>query len=189
FRVLDEIAPLYAAKGIVREREGLSTRNACPHGHFPCADDNWVAIACTSDRMWQRMAVNVLKEPELAESHPTTADRIADRERIDSLVRGFTIKNAMADVVALCTEGDVPCGPLNSIADIFDDPHVAARGLLKRIDDAGLGEIVVPDALPRLSETPGRVRHLGPALGDWNRYVRETLIRDDDEIRHPKKTP
>ena len=189
FRVLDEIAPLYAAKGIVREREGLSTRNACPHGHFPCADDNWVAIACTSDRMWQRMAVNVLKEPELAESHPTTADRIADRERIDSLVRGFTIKHAMADVVALCTEGDVPCGPINSIADIFDDPHVAARGLLKRIDDAGLGEIIVPDALPRLSETPGRVRHLGPALGDWNRYVRETLIRNDDEIRHPKKTP
>ena len=73
FRVLDEIAPLYGKQGIVREREGVSTRNACPHGHFPCADGKWVAIACTSDRMWERMARNVLDRPDLAETHPRTA--------------------------------------------------------------------------------------------------------------------
>lgn len=183
FRVLDEIAPLYGKKGIVRQPEGLSTRNACPHGHFPCADGKWVAIACTSDRMWDRMARNVLKRPELAESHPKTADRLADRDLIDGTVEAFTKAHVQADVVRLCTEGDVPCGPINSIADIFEDPHFAARETMTRFMDEKLGEIVVPSVLPRLSETPGEITHLGPELGDWNDYVLNALIKDDSEIR------
>ena len=53
FRVLDELAPLYGKHGVVREAEGVGTRNACPHGHFVCADGKWVAIACTADRILQ----------------------------------------------------------------------------------------------------------------------------------------
>ena len=56
FRVLDELAPAYAHAGIVREREGAGTRNACPHGHFPTRDGKWVAIACTTDKMFARLA-------------------------------------------------------------------------------------------------------------------------------------
>lgn len=183
FRVLDEMAPLYGRNGIVREREGVSTRNACPHGHFPCADGKWVAIACTSDRMWDRMARNVLGKPELAESHPRTADRIADRDAIEGTVEAFTKSHNQADVVRLCTEGDVPCGAVNSIADIFEDPHFAARETMTRFMHETLGEIVVPSVLPRLSETPGEIKSLGPELGDWNDYVFNKLIKDDSEIR------
>lgn len=183
FRVLDEMAPLYDRKGIVREREGVSTRNACPHGHFPCSDGKWVAIACTSDRMWDRMARNVLKQPDLAESHPKTADRLADRDRIDGAVEAFTKQHPQADVVRLCTEGDVPCGAINSIADIFADPHFAARGTIARVASEDLGEIAMPNVLPRLSATPGEIKHLGPALGDWNDYVLNTLINDEREVR------
>jgi succinyl-CoA:(S)-malate CoA-transferase subunit A len=183
FRVLDEIAPLYAAKGIVREREGLSTRNACPHGHFPCADGNWVAIACTSDRMWERFATNVIGRPDMATEFPTTADRLANRETVDGLVRAFTEAHDMATVVEQCTAGDVPCGSINSIADIFEDPHVAARALLKTIADDTVGDIVVPTVLPRLSHTPGRIDHLGPELGNWDDYVRNVLLKDEDEVR------
>lgn len=183
FRVLDEIAPLYGKKGIVREREGVSTRNACPHGHFPCADGKWVAIACTSDRMWHRLARNVLGKPELAESHPRTADRLADRDLIEGTVETFTKAHPQTEVVRLCTEGDVPCGPINSIADIFEDPHFAARETLTRFMHDKLGEIVVPSVLPRLSETPGAIESLGPPLGDWNDYVLNKLIKDDSEIR------
>jgi succinyl-CoA:(S)-malate CoA-transferase subunit A len=183
FRVLDEIAPLYGKKGIVREREGVSTRNACPHGHFPCADGKWVAIACTSDRMWHRLARNVLGKPELAESHPRTADRLADRDLIEGTVETFTKAHPQTEVVRLCTEGDVPCGPINSIADIFEDPHFAARETLTRFMHDKLGVIVVPSVLPRLSETPGAIESLGPPLGDWNDYVLNKLIKDDSEIR------
>ena len=182
FRVLDDLAPAYAKFGIVRGREGTATRQVCPHGHFPCADGNWVAIACTSDKMWQRMAVNVLARPDLATSHPKTADRLADRPLIDGLVEAFTKQHPMAEVVNLCTAGDVPCGPINTIADIFDDPHFAARGTISRVIDDALGEIAIPNVLPRLSETPGEITHLGPALGDWNARVRE-ILADESQVR------
>jgi len=183
FRVLDELAPLYAQKGIVRGPEGISTRNACPHGHFPCSDGKWVAVACTSDRMWHRMARNVLNMPELADSHSTTAERLADRDFIDGTMETFTKSLTQTEVVDACTAGDVPCGPINSIADIFEDPHFAAREVMTRFAHETLGEIVIPSVLPRLSETPGEITTLGPELGNWNDYVLNTLLNDESEIR------
>ncbi len=171
FRVLDEVAPAYARHGTVRGREGLGTRNVCPHGHFPTRDGGWVAIACTSDKIWARMASNVLDRPDLAQSHPTTADRVRDRALIDGVVSGFTTAFAMAEVVERCTSGDVPCAAINSIADIFADPHYEARGMLHRVQHTLLGEVVVPDVLPKLSTTPGDIDSLGPRLGDWNDLV------------------
>jgi len=182
FRVLDETAPAYAKFGIERGREGVMTRQVCPHGHFECADGKWVAIACTSDKMWERLAIRVLKRPDLAASHPRTRDRLADRSTIDGVVEGFTRAHDGAEVVRLCTEGDVPCGPVNTIADIFADPHYAARGTIARVMDDALGEIAVPDVLPRLSETPGEIRHLGPEFGDWNERVK-ALLADETELR------
>ncbi|MBT3535816.1 MAG: CoA transferase, partial [Rhodospirillaceae bacterium] len=126
---------------------------------------------CTSDKIWQRMAVNVLKRPDLADSHPTTADRVRDRALIDGVVSGFTTAHPTAEVVEICSRGEVPCAAINSIADIFDDPQFEARGILERIQHAVLGEIVVPDVLPKLSEAPGKIDSLGPRLGDWNEKV------------------
>ncbi len=182
FRVLDETAPAYAKFGIIRGREGTASSQVCPHGHFPCADGNWVAIACTSDKMWTRMAVNVLERPDLAESHPKTADRLADRGLIDGVVEAFTGGHPMTEVVRLCTAGDVPCGPINTIADIFADPHFAARETIARIEDQALGEIAIPNVLPHLSHTPGEISHLGPALGDWNRRIKD-ILADDNQLR------
>ncbi|MFP6700004.1 MAG: CoA transferase [Alphaproteobacteria bacterium] len=171
FRVLDEIAPAYSRHGTVREREGLGTRNVCPHGHFPTKDGGWVAIACTSDKIWQRMARNVLDRPDLGDSHPTTADRVAARPLIDGAVSCFTTAYSTKEVVEICSRGEVPCSAINSIADIFEDPQFEARGTLQRIQHALLGEIVIPDVLPRLSGTPGAIDGLGPRLGDWNDKV------------------
>ncbi|MBT5675062.1 MAG: CoA transferase, partial [Rhodospirillaceae bacterium] len=69
-------------------------------------------------------------------------------------------------VMAACVTGDVPAAPVYSIADIFKDPQYKARQTLVTVDDETAGEIVVPNVLPRLSDTPGRIDHLGPALGD-----------------------
>ena len=182
FRILDEVAPAYAKFGIVRGREGRMTRQVCPHGHFECGDGKWVAIACTSDRMWDRLARNVLARPDLADSHPRTTDRLADRGLIDGVVEAFTLAHTMEEVVRLCTEGDVPCGPINSIEEIFADPHFAARGAIESVEHPDLGEIAVPATFPRLSDTPGRIDRLGPELGDFNDRL-DALLADDSQVR------
>ena len=182
FRILDEVAPAYQRNGIVRGREGMMTRQVCPHGHFECGDGKWVAIACTSDRMWDRLARKVLARPDLAESHPTTKSRLSDRALIDGVVEAFTSAHPMQQVVELCTQGDVPCGPINSIAEIFEDPHFSARGAIQRIVHPELGEIAVPATFPHLSATPGRIDRLGPVLGDFNDRLTD-LLADESEVR------
>lgn len=183
FRVLDELAPAFAKFGIVREREGVGTRNACPHGHFPCADGRWVAIACTSDKIWARMAEHVLGRRDLMTTYPTTASRVADRATIDGLVEAFTRSLALTEVVQRCEQGDVPCGPINTIEDIFTDPHFAAREVLVKMMHETLGEIEIPNVLPRLSLTPGEITALGPSLGEGNNEFLQRLLADPGEIR------
>lgn len=184
FRFLDELIPAYAKDGTVRQREGMGTRLACPHGHFRTGDDKWVSIACTSDRMFERLC-RVMGRPELAapDRYKTAAQRIAARETVDGIVTGFTAAHSQAEVVDLCTAGEVPCGPINSVADIFADPQFAARENLLRLQDPVAGEVVVAGVVPKLSKTPGKVRHLGPPLGDGIAHVYgELLGLSADEI-------
>jgi succinyl-CoA:(S)-malate CoA-transferase subunit A/succinyl-CoA:(S)-malate CoA-transferase subunit B len=76
----------------------------------------------------------------------------------------------------ICERHEVPVAPLNSIADIFEDPHYRARGDLQNIEDPRAGALVLPAAVPRLSETPPELRHAGPALGEANQYVFQDLL-------------
>ena len=167
FRFLDEMVPAYAKDGTVRQREGMGTKLACPHGHFQTGDDKWVSIACSSDRMFERLA-KVMGQPELAgpDMYQTMAQRIASRETVDGLVTAFTRSYRQSEVLQRCTDGDVPCGAINSVADIFEDPQFEARDNLLRFVDPEAGEIVIPGVIPKLSKTPGRVKHLGPPIGN-----------------------
>ncbi|MCZ6772507.1 MAG: CoA transferase, partial [Proteobacteria bacterium] len=109
--------------------------------------------------------------------------RVADRELIDGIVEAFTNSLPLSDVVTRCESGQVPCGAINTIADIFSDPQFEARGVLAKVVHEALGEIVIPNLLPRLSLTPGEITSLGPGLGDANEDVLKDLINDEAEVR------
>ena len=164
FRALDEIAPAHALTGLVRGRQGAGTVNACPHGHFPTRDDKWVAIACTNDKMFARLA-EVMAQPGLAQTYGTVARRLAAQDIVDGLVRDWCLMHDQADIVALCDAGQVPCGAVLAIDDILKDAHFKARGTLKDMDVPGIGPLPFPAPLPRMSATPGQLRALGPDLG------------------------
>lgn len=177
FRILDELAPAYDYGQFVRERMGPGTVNAVPHGHYPTADGKWVAIACTSDKIFRRFA-ELMGQPELAGDGAwgTTAKRQAAREVLDRFVAEWTGAQAAVEVLHRCEEAQVPCGLLLSIADIFTDPHYAARENLKRLPVAGLGAIMVPNVVPKLSETPGSVDSAGPPLGAHTDEILSLLL-------------
>ena len=170
FRVLDEIAPRYAQDGFVREPEGTGTVNACPHGHFPAGDGQYLSIACTTDKMFHRLC-SAMQRPDLKERYGDQIDRLAGRKVVLAEVEAWTTSMSREQVIDVCTEHGVPAGPINSIADIFADPHFQARGTLTTVNVPGIGDVTVPAALPLLSATPGEVTSLGPALGDFNDIV------------------
>ena len=82
----------------------------------------------------------------------------------------------------------MPCGPINSIADIFADPQFAARENLLTVEDERVGPLTVANVVPRLSATPGQVRHLGRALGADNAQVLAELLEiGEAELAELKK--
>lgn len=179
FRLLDEIAPAYAKFGVVRRRMGADTINVVPHSHYQTASGEWVALACTNDRMFARLA-EAMGRPELAAEYPSSTARVAGRERINGLVGEWIGRHPLAQVLALTREGGVPCAQVYSIADIFADPQYAARGNLMEVDDPRAGPLVLPAAVPRLSATPATFKHAGRALGADNRNVLSGLLGLDD---------
>ena len=172
FRFLDEFAAVYSKTGYVRERNGTETDSSVPHSHYATGDGKWVAIACTNDKMYQRF-VKVIGNLELAdeERFGTRKKRVVEREAINRLVTQLTTSLPRDEVIARCCDGDVPCGPINSIADIFEDEQFTIRDTLMRVKDDRIGELAVQGVVPKLSETPGKIKHLGAEMGAHNRAI------------------
>jgi crotonobetainyl-CoA:carnitine CoA-transferase CaiB-like acyl-CoA transferase len=180
FRLLDELAPAYAKYGTVRERMGADTINVVPHSHYQTSSGEWVALACTSDKMFERLAA-VMGHPELAEEFPTSAIRVRHRAQVNQLVSDWIGSHTLTEVMEKTREGGVPCGPIYSIKDIFEDPQYRARSNLLHVSDARAGELVLPAPVPLMSETPPKFRHAGRALGADNAQVYGELLGLDRE--------
>jgi succinyl-CoA:(S)-malate CoA-transferase subunit A len=150
---------------------------ACPHGHFRTRNDKWIAIACTTDKMFERLAV-AMGRPELASAdmYGPQRKRLAARDEVNRLVSSWVASLERSEVLDKCLAEEVPAGKVNSIADIFADEHFHARGNLASVPCDELGEVVVPGVVPTLSATPGRIEHLGPTLGDATADVLQGLL-------------
>lgn len=182
FRVLDEMAPAFALNGLVRERMGPDTVNVVPHSHYETGDGRWVAIACSNDKMFHRLA-DAMGRPELKapDAYGLTSSRLADRDKVNGIVSDWTRSLPADDLLAECEKFEVPCSLIYDIADIFADPQYAARENLLRIVSERAGEVVLPGIVPKLSETPGRVDSLGPSLGEHNDDILGRLVGLDNE--------
>ena len=192
FRILDELAPAYHYKGLVRQRMGPGTVNVVPHSHYPTRDERWIAIACTSDKIFARLA-EVMGRTELAGEGiwGKTAQREADRAAVDALVGTWTSQHTRDEVLAKCSAGEVPCGPLYAIDEIFEDPQYRARENIAFITEPrvpGKNTFAVPNVMPRLTGTPGRIDWLGQPLGSHTEAVLKDWVGlDSDAIAALKK--
>ncbi len=177
FRFLDEIAPAYDANGFIREPQGADTINVVPHSHYGTLDGKWVAIACTNDKMFYRLAEAMLA-PELATDprYRLMAERLARREEVNGIVSTWTSRLQAKEIVRLCEERSVPCSLIYNIKDIFEDPQYAARENMVRVMGGRMPGFVVPNVVPKLSQTPGEVAWLGPALGAHNDEIYGELL-------------
>lgn len=183
FRVLDELAPAFQQSGFVRERMGADTVNVVPHSHYETCDGGWIAIACSNDDMFARLA-KAMGEPALAgpDRFGTKASRLAARDEVNALVSEWVGALTRDDVLRLCRDADVPAGPLYSIADIVDDPQYRHRGTIATADSR-IGPLSIPGVIPALSDTPGEIRWLGQELGaETESVLRDVLRRSSEEI-------
>ena len=183
FRVLDEIVPAYQQSGYVRERAGADTVNVCPHSHYQTRDGKWIAIACSNDEMFRRLA-DAMEAPELASStrfgHRDL--RLGARDEVNRIVAEWVLSLDLDQVLGRCKKFGAPASLIYSIADIFEDPQYRARGNI-RTTESRIGDLAVPEVVPRLSATPGEIRWLGEGLGAQNAEIfKELLGLNGDEL-------
>jgi crotonobetainyl-CoA:carnitine CoA-transferase CaiB-like acyl-CoA transferase len=181
-RMLDELIPVYAATGYVRERIGSGTEYVVPHNHYRAGDGRWIAIACTNDRMFERLAT-AMGQPTLAAEFPTMASRLERRADLDAMVQTWVGAAAAGEILARLDAAEVPCGPVASARELFGDPQVRARGNILEMPGP-LGDVLaMVGVVPRLTASPGRVESVGPVeVGAHNEEIycgRLGLSRDE----------
>ena len=166
-RVLDELVPLFAATGIDRQRMGPDTHRSVPHSNYRTSDGRWLTIACTNDRMFDRLA-EVMGRTDLLddERFATNAARIANRAEVNMVVGDWVATTPMDDVVAGCEAAAVPVGLVQDVEAYLAHPQVAARDSVVTVEHPTVGPVTVPGVVPRLMETPGIIRTLGAVLGE-----------------------
>jgi crotonobetainyl-CoA:carnitine CoA-transferase CaiB-like acyl-CoA transferase len=170
-RMLDELIPVFGATGYVRERIGSGTEYVVPHNHYRARDGRWLAIACTNDRMFARLAA-AMGRPELATEFPTMAARLASRADLDAMVQTWVGAADGQEVLARLDAAEVPCGPVTSARDLFEDPHVRARGNIVEHPSPLGGLLAMVGVVPRLTASPGEIGSLGPvAAGAHNEEI------------------
>ena len=95
----------------------------------------------------------------------TIEKRERHRSKVDAFVTHWTSGMTRDRILQVCEAAEVPCGPIYSIDEIFEDPQYESRENLVTLVDERAGPITVPNVCPRLSKTPGRVEWLGRKLG------------------------
>ena len=171
-RILEWTLAGYDRLGIVRQREGNRLSRSAPLDNCPTADGFFVCIVAGSDANFARLC-KAMGRPDLAEDarFATLAERAARGDEINGIVAGWTSSLPADEITARCVEHDVPIGTAYSAADIFADPHMAARGDLVAVDDPVIGPVRQQASFPRLAKNPSPVPRGAPRLGEHNREV------------------
>jgi crotonobetainyl-CoA:carnitine CoA-transferase CaiB-like acyl-CoA transferase len=136
-------------------------------------------------RMFQRL-MRAVDRDDLAEDlrFLTNAGRTESQQELDGALKQWINGHDLSVVMDRLQGADIPMSASYTIADLFADPHVAARGDLVEVDDPALGRVTMQGVVPKLSETPGAIRRPAPLLGQHNREVYEGLLGlSDTELR------
>ena len=161
---MESLIPEYALAGHTRERSGPILPKVAPSCVYPCSD-GMVVIGANQDSVFSRLAemcgADWVSDPKYA-THDARGD---NQLELDRLISVWTAERTMAEVLATAETHSVPCGPVNTAAEMLKDAHIAAREAIVRITDPILGKVPMQGVVPKLSETPGSVRTTGPVLG------------------------
>lgn len=162
FALLESTVPEYDRLGIVRGPGGTGLKGVAPSNIFKSRDDKWMVIAANADGVFGRLC-EAMGQPELA-SDPRFATHLArgeNQEEIEAVVATWAADRDAAEIDRELNEAGVICGPIYTIADIFEDEHFWAREMLVKHSDPEFGEYIGPGIVPKFSETPGAVRWSG----------------------------
>ncbi len=174
--MMESMITEYHVAGYVRERTGPILPNVSPSNVFDTKDGKLLLIAANQDTVFRRLA-QAMGRPELATDprYATHAARGDHQPELDALINDWTRTVDHEPLQALLEEHGVPCGLIYTAPDMLKDPHFAAREAIVDVPHPDFGTLKMQNVAPRLSDTPGAVRHAGPELGAHTAEVLDRL--------------
>jgi len=184
FNFMEVWVGAFQKTGFVPDRTGSRLIGSTPNNLYPTADGSYIHITAMAESLFRRLC-GAMDQPALADD-PRFARhgaRNENHEALDAIISDWTRQHTLADLEKKMEEVSVPATRIFTVADIFDDPHYKARQSIVEAPDQHLGTVAMPTVVPRLSDTPGTVRHAGRDIGQDSRAVlREVLGLDEARI-------
>ena len=184
--VQESTIPDYDVGGVVRGPSGTRLEGIAPSNIYRSADGSWVVIAANQDTVFARLCT-AMGRAELA-----TDDRFADHvargrneDELDNIIGAWAAEREPGEIIDTLSAAGVISGPINTVAEVVNDPQLRARGMLVEHHDERLARPVLgPGITPVLSESPGSVRNAGSARpGQHNDGVYGDLLgKTADEL-------
>ncbi len=173
----------YLTTGVPPRRMGNAHPNIVPYEDFPTADGDMI-LAVGNDGQFARLC-RAMGHPEWAvdERFATNTARVANRGVLVPLLRQSSVMRTTQEWIAALEPAGVPCGPINRLDQVFDDPQIKARGLRIELPHPLAGSVPLVANPIRLSETPVEYRSAPPLLGQHTREVLTGLVgMSGDEV-------
>ena len=182
--LMESTIPEYALAGHVRGRTGAILPFVAPSNTYPTRNDDYVVIGANADTVFARFA-EATGHPEWAkdERYATHNARGENQEALDGMISDWTRDRTVDEVLEVLKEAGVPASKVFTAKDMVEDPHYVARENVVTVEDPDMGPFPMQNVVPRLHETPGKVRWTGPVLGQHNDEVYGEVLGLSEEER------
>jgi formyl-CoA transferase len=181
--MLANVGSNYLSSGVTPKRWGNDHANIVPYQSFACADGH-IIIAVGNDSQYRNF-IEVGQRPELA-SDPRFATnplRVEHRAELVPLLADMLLTKTKHEWISQLEAAGVPCGPINNLQEVFENPQVQARGIATDLPHPTAGKVKLVRNPMRLSETPADSTLPPPLLGEHtDEVLRDLLGRDAASI-------
>lgn len=174
FWLLGPQVPVYQQLGIVQNRTGNRAPFTAPRNAYQAKDGRWLGLSASSQSVAERVMKIVGREDVLEESwFKNHAGRIEHQDELDEAISAWISERDSQEVIETFSANHAAIAPVLSVADIVEDPQYIARESITTVDHPVLGPLQMPNVIPRLDATPGRIKSAGTELGEHNEEILE----------------
>ncbi|MGZ3237775.1 MAG: CaiB/BaiF CoA transferase family protein [Burkholderiaceae bacterium] len=183
FNMMESLVPEYDHAGVIRERTGGALPGIVPSNTYTTKEGANIVIAGNGDAIFKRLMLaierdDLANDPQLARND----GRVPRTAEIDAAIQAWCETQTIDSALAILKTADVPVGKIYSVKDMMTDPHFLARNMFEQHAFKDGTPIKLPAITPKMSETPGETKWLGPGLGEHNDEVLRALGYDEAAI-------